>query len=162
MNTQAWPALRELDRAECEALLARNQVGRIAFSFRDHVDIQPMHYAYADGWIYGRTSPGSKLTTLAHHRWVAFEVDEVEGAFDWRSVVAHGAVYIITPDSAHAQHAPRALALLRGVIPETFTERDPVPFRDVLLGIHVDALRGRVASTAGGRREATVAANASG
>lgn len=72
------PTFRPLDRPEMEALLARNHVGRLAFSFHDRVDIEPIHYVYADGVLYARTSPGHKLTTLAHHRWVALEADEVD------------------------------------------------------------------------------------
>ena len=71
-----------MSQHECLALLARNQVGRLAFTFHDRVDIQPLHYVYEAGWIYGRTSQGTKLATLAHHQWVAFEVDEVEGLFE--------------------------------------------------------------------------------
>ena len=79
-----------LERDEIDALLARHNVGRIAYTFRDRVDVEPINYVYRDGWIYLRTGPGSKLTTLARHPWVAFEVDEVDGPFDWRSVVGRG------------------------------------------------------------------------
>lgn len=57
----------------------RNRVGRLAFSFRDRVDIEPLHYVFRGGWLYGRPSPGSKLQTLRHNPWVAFEVDEIDG-----------------------------------------------------------------------------------
>jgi hypothetical protein len=33
------PVFRQLSRDECEQILGRNQVGRIAFSFHDRVDI---------------------------------------------------------------------------------------------------------------------------
>ena len=79
------PTFRELPRDECDALLARNHVGRVAFSFHDRVDLEPVHYVYAEGWIHGRTAPGAKVAVLRHHPWVAFEVDEVEGLFRWRS-----------------------------------------------------------------------------
>src|SRR5438105_5401 len=81
------PIFGVLDRAGCEALLARQRVGRLAFAFHDRVDIEPIHYAYEDGWLYGRTSHGSKLATVLHNPWVAFEVDEVRSHFDWESVV---------------------------------------------------------------------------
>jgi nitroimidazol reductase NimA-like FMN-containing flavoprotein (pyridoxamine 5'-phosphate oxidase superfamily) len=70
MSTNMTPSFRELDRAECDAILARNQLGRIAFAFHDRVDI---------GLRVG----------------------------------------------------------------------DPVPFRDVLIRIHVDEITGRAASTSG-------------
>src|SRR6476659_6971000 len=81
-ETNAGPRIRELTRDEMEALLTRNNVGRIAYAFKDRVDIEPINYVYKDGWVYCRTSHGSKLETMEHHRWVAFEVDEVRGLFD--------------------------------------------------------------------------------
>ena len=71
--------VRDLDFPEIEAMLKSHRYGRLAFSFRDRVDIEPIHYVYEAGWLYGRTSPGTKLTVLAHHPWVAFEIDEVRG-----------------------------------------------------------------------------------
>src|SRR6476620_8514797 len=68
---------RELPRDEIEEMLLRNKVGRLAFSFHDRVDIQPIHYVYERGWLYGRTSEGEKMATLQHNQWVAFEIDEI-------------------------------------------------------------------------------------
>ena len=148
------PVFRELTHEECEALLAVNHVGRIAFSFKGCTDIEPIHYIFDDGWIFGRTSEGSKIETIGHHPYVAFEVDEVRGTFDWRSVVAHGTVYLLSPEGSPTSVAEyeRVLGLIRRFMPEIFTANDPVPFRTVLFGIHVDALSGREASPGKRRR----------
>jgi nitroimidazol reductase NimA-like FMN-containing flavoprotein (pyridoxamine 5'-phosphate oxidase superfamily) len=45
------PRFRELDRRECEAILAEHSVGRLAFALHDRVDVLPLHYALVDGWI---------------------------------------------------------------------------------------------------------------
>ena len=72
----------------CLALLARNHVGRLAYAHHSHVQIEPLNYVYADGWLYGRTSPGAKLDATGESWWpVAFEVDEIDSLFSWRSVV---------------------------------------------------------------------------
>lgn len=141
--------IRELTADEMHALLLRNHVGRIAFSFHDRVDIRPIHYGYSDGWLYGRTSPGEKLETLQHNQWVAFEVDEVRGPFDWQSVVAHGSFYRLTEDATPHQHELReeALKLLRSFAPDTLRATDPVPFRTELFAIAIDHLTGRAASS---------------
>jgi nitroimidazol reductase NimA-like FMN-containing flavoprotein (pyridoxamine 5'-phosphate oxidase superfamily) len=148
------PIFRDLEHAEIEAILARNHVGRIAFTFRDRVDIQPIGYVFRDGFIYARTEEGSKLQTLARSPWVAFEVDEVDGMFDWRSVVVRGTVYRIDPDGGPVeQQAWRtALAALRSVVPGTLADNDPTPFRDVLFRMKVDEATGREAAS---RRTAT-------
>lgn len=145
MTSAGHPTFRDLDGNEIEQILARNHVGRIAFSFHDRVDIEPIHYVYADGVIYLRTEPGSKLETLAHSPWVAFEIDEVRGPFDWQSVVAHGTVYVLQdagPPSARASYHT-AVAQLRTVSPNALSDRDPVPSRNVVLKIHPATVRGR-------------------
>jgi uncharacterized protein len=143
------PTIRELDMDEIHSLLSRNHVGRLAFSFHDRVDIRPIHYAYSDNWIYGRTSPSDKLVTLKHNQWVAFEVDEVQGAFDWQSVVVQGSFYRLTGDvpAPQREQQEEALKLLRAFVPETLRDTDPVPFRTELFAIAIDQLTGRAAST---------------
>ena len=141
--------IRELEPDEIQALLSRNHVGRIAFSLHDRVEIRPIHYAYADNWLYGRTSPSDKLVTLRHNQWVAFEVDEVRGPFDWMSVVAHGSFYHLTEESTPhlLEQRAEALKLLRSFVPETLRETDPVPLRTELFAIAIDRVTGRAAST---------------
>src|SRR5215213_396085 len=106
MSTPNPPTIRALDRRECEEILARNHVGRLAYTRDGHVDIEPLHYVYSDGWIYGRTSHGAKWNAVTY-TWapVAFEVDEVAGLFDWRSVVLHGGFYAIPQDGAEWEQA---------------------------------------------------------
>jgi len=139
------PTFRELSGEECRALLDRNHVGRLAFSFRDRVDIQPIHYVHDDGWLYGRTSEGEKLLTLEHNRWMAFEVDEVAGPFDWRSVVGQGTFYRLDVDSADPAVAAHAVALLRSIAPSTLSTHDPTPHRTVLFRIALHEVSGREA-----------------
>lgn len=141
------PTFHEMNSAECDALLTRNHVGRIAFSYRDHVDIEPIHYVYADGWIYGRTTYGTKLRTLAHNRWLAFETDEISALFDWKSVVVKGALYVLEPDGAHGENYRKALELIRSLSPSALTQSDPAPERTVLFRIHADQITGRSSRT---------------
>ncbi|MDP9203605.1 MAG: pyridoxamine 5'-phosphate oxidase family protein [Gemmatimonadota bacterium] len=148
----AGPRIRELTRAEIDALLARNNVGRIAYAFKDRVDIEPINYVYKDGWVYCRTSEGSKFETIEHHRWVAFEVDEVQGLFDWQSVVVRGSTYVLrgdSPDDERKAFTP-GLELLKQLMPGTLegAGNDPVPFRQIVFRIHLDEVTGREAKSA--------------
>lgn len=142
--------IRELSHAECEAMLSAHHVGRIAFSMDGRVDVEPIHYVYADGWIFGRTSHGSKRRALAHRPWVAFEVDDVRGVYDWQSVVAHGTVYFMDRDGPieDRERLERAIALLRDIEPDTLAPDDPVPGRTEVFGLYVDELTGRAAGQA--------------
>jgi nitroimidazol reductase NimA-like FMN-containing flavoprotein (pyridoxamine 5'-phosphate oxidase superfamily) len=141
----------ELRQDEIETILRRNSVGRLAFSFHDRVDIQPIHYVYERGWLFGRTSHGNKLATLRHNQWIAFEVDEVSDVFDWKSVVLHGSFWLArehgTPHSEDVYK--RAIALLDTVVPGTMTPDDPVAFRQVVFRIAVTDMRGRSAREVG-------------
>jgi Predicted flavin-nucleotide-binding protein len=144
MPTRETPQFHDLDRDECIAILDRNHIGRIAYSFRDRVDITTISYVYDDVWLYVRTEVGDKLVTMAHNRWVAFEVGEIDGIFDWRTVVVRGGIYVLDATEHAAEHH-RAVKLLRTLIPETFRDGDPAPFRDVVLRIHLDDVSGRAA-----------------
>jgi len=147
--TDHTPRFADLSEQSARALLARNHVGRLAFAFRDRVDIQPIHYVYDGDWLVGRTVIGSKLVTLAHHPWCAFEVDEVHGLFHWDSVVVHGSFTMLDPKVGSSDLYLRAVELLQRFIPGTLSSHDPVPERAILFAIHIDELRGRSARPAG-------------
>ena len=153
MTRTLEPTFRDLSVDEATELLARNHVGRIAYSFHDRVDIEPLSYIFADGAVYLRTTPGSKLETLAHSPWVAFEVDEVKGPFDWRSVVAHGTVYVLQEGGGEVARETYRVALerIRQLVPAALTPRDPTPTRQVILKLHLANIRGRSASSSNSR-----------
>ena len=146
------PHIHTLDRTECLRLLSAHEVGRIAYAFDDQVDIEPIHYLHSHGWLYGRTSEGAKLAAIAHNRWVAFEVDEVRGTFDWASVVVRGAFYRLASDGTPADRArwERAVAAIRTLTPEAFGEGDPTPERSAVFRIHAGEVTGRAARSAAG------------
>jgi nitroimidazol reductase NimA-like FMN-containing flavoprotein (pyridoxamine 5'-phosphate oxidase superfamily) len=145
--TTTTPSFRTLDVAECEALLSAHQVGRLAFSFRDRVDIEPIHYVYSEGWIYGRTSPGTKLRALTYDRLVAFEVDEVDALFSWRSVVVKGTLFVLAPedDGPLSRVWEQAVFQLQRIVPAAFTAADPTPERTIIFRIQADQITGRQA-----------------
>lgn len=145
MSDSRLPGLTGLSRDESIALLERNHIGRLAFTFRDRVDIEPISYVYADGWLYARTSPGTKLNTVEHNPWVAFEVDEIKDRFDWRSVVVRGTIYFLEDGPAGREAYENALAILRTAEAEALTPSDTAPFRQTLFRIHTDDISGRQA-----------------
>ena len=151
------PQFRILSRRECEAVLTRNSVGRIAFVHGNRPDIVPIHYVFAGSALCGRTAPGTRVDEASRNfsdAWpVAFEVDEVEGPFRWRSVVVHGNLHAATEGDAEWQRNARdweeAMRSFRTLMPEAFTERDPTGFRDILLRVDVAEVSGREALPGG-------------
>jgi len=149
----ANPIIRELDREACERILARNHVGRLAYARQNRVDIEPLNYVFHEGWIYGRTSHGTKLEATGYEWWpVAFEVDEVEEVFRWRSVVVHGGFYTLDEQGPawEAAEWQRGIELLRRLVPQTLAEGDPAPHRRVLFRIPLQEVTGREAVPRGG------------
>jgi len=145
------PIFSALDRAAIDALLARQVVARLAYTHRDRVDIEPIHYVYLDSWLYLRTQPGTKLSTLIHNPWVALEVDEVRALDDWESVVVRGRLQLLDDgphDAARARYRV-AVDALRTLMPEAFTDADPTPGRVIVCALYVDAVEGRRATPAG-------------
>jgi hypothetical protein len=138
-----------LTPAECAAVLERNHVGRLAFLNRDIVDIEPIGYVVESSWLFLRSAYGAKLEALAHTPYVAFEVDEIRGPLDWRSVVVHGTIYMLPHDGAVLEQREyhRAVHALRSITPEALTERDPVPERQIVYGLHADRVDGRMAQS---------------
>lgn len=143
----AKPVFARLTADDCDAVLRRNHVGRIAFVTGGIVDIEPVHFVAANSWVFMRSADGAKLEAFAHSPYVAFEVDEVDGTFDWRSVVAHGTIYVMAQHGGRYDREAyrRSLDALRSFVPETLTETDPTPFRDTIYGLHIDRMTGRMA-----------------
>ena len=137
--------IRHLTRPEMEAMLRRYHVGRIAFRDERRVDIEPISYVYVDGALYGRAAPGTRMNALAGQPWVAFEIDEIRGPFDWESVVVKGTVYVVEPIQAMPmrEHYATALQAIRSVMPDALTDRDPAPKRTILFRLQIDNMEGR-------------------
>jgi hypothetical protein len=142
------PVFHVLERTECETLLASQHVGRLAYSFRDRVDIEPVHYVFYGGHIYGRTQYGAKVDVLAHHPWVAFEVDRVESMFRWRSVVVHGRLEFPDPlgSVSERERYEEGVAAFRTLLPTAFTEDDPTPARELIFILPVSECTGRAST----------------
>jgi nitroimidazol reductase NimA-like FMN-containing flavoprotein (pyridoxamine 5'-phosphate oxidase superfamily) len=149
MSSTREPRIRELERAEIDAILARNYVGRMAYERRGRIEIEPIHYVFADGWLYLRTSRGEKYGTMEQSFYsilpVAFEVDEVEALFRWRSVVVHGSAYLVPHPREGGDPADwsSAVTQLRKLHPEALTDADPVPSRNLVFRISVQEATGR-------------------
>lgn len=136
---------RAMDRREAESVLSKHHTGRMAFAFHDKITIELVNYVYADGWIYARIEQGAALTTLRHHQWVAFEVDELKTVYDWRAVTVHGSVQFLSDDrsSPEWRHFNKAMQLIRAQVPTVLTPADPLPNRTQVYRIHADEILGR-------------------
>ncbi len=145
------PVFLVLSDDDCAAVLARNHVGRLAFVRDGIVDIEPLAYTFDGDWLFLRSAYGTKLEALAHNPYVAFEVDEIDGPFDWESVVVHGTVYVLDQAGGQVERAAyfRAVKAIREVAPDALTKHDPTPARQIVYGLHIDRRDGRMARSPG-------------
>ena len=143
------PRIRVLKLRDCEFLLSRNNVARVAFMGNGRVEMMPVHYVFAEGRIFGRIALGTKYLTWLVRNDVVFEADESDGLFDWRSVIVRGRVSILRSrgsDGALAAYQ-QALEAIRTLIPDAMMERDPTPYRGFVFAIDPLEITGREAST---------------
>ncbi len=90
---------KELETDECQRLIKKGGVGRVAFQSRSGQHIVPVNFQLDRDSIVFRTTRHSELGRLAPGSEAAFEVDEldVESQSGW-SVVAKGLIEVI-PDN---------------------------------------------------------------
>ena len=93
---------------EIDQLLRRQTVGRLAVTLNDRPYVVPIAYAYDGASVYAYSGPGRKVDVMREQPVVCFEVDEMRGPGEWRSVVAEGRFEEITGDPARRE----ALTLL--------------------------------------------------
>jgi len=101
--TDRRTGLDVIERAECLALLAAAEVGRLAVASGGAAEIFPVNYVVDGEEIVFRSAAGTKVR-LAQRADVAFEIDAFDPATrtGW-SVVVHGHVEEVAPHVAAAQ-----------------------------------------------------------
>lgn len=135
--------VRELDARDVHAILARNITGRIAFLNDGEIEIRPVSYVYADGFIYLRSASTATLAaTNPEGTVVGFEVDEIHATNRWSSVVVRGTLFRIRR-MAEQEAWLQAVGKLRRLIPEALRSDDRTPYRSELFRIAIRQATGR-------------------
>ena len=98
MNSTTAPEIENVTEEVCWELLETEQIGRLAVTAQDGVDIYPIDYLVANGVIYFRSAPGRKLINLTADPTVAFEADGTVDRQRW-SVVVRGTANRMDLDS---------------------------------------------------------------
>ena len=100
-------AVTEISDEESWRLMTGAQLGRLATSIGDDIEVFPVNYVVDHRSIVFRTAEGSKLFELTVNSRVAFEVDESAGDGGW-SVVLHGEAKVLDDEDeiAAAQTLP--------------------------------------------------------
>jgi uncharacterized protein len=127
--------IQHLDPDGIESLLSSSIVGRIACNQSgDRPYLVPLAYAYDGESIYAVSGPGRKLDLMRADPRISFEVDRVEQADRWQSVVAEGEFTEVT-DADEIQLAVALLESATGV--------------PVVMGTHSVVVRWRLTAKSG-------------
>lgn len=100
--------VREMTSEEIARLLARGWYGHLGVSRDGHPYVVPMSYAYDGGDVYFLTTEGTKTEFIAANHEVCFQVEEVAGPDDWRSVMLTGRAELLT----NPQEVERAMSVV--------------------------------------------------
>jgi uncharacterized protein len=81
---------------EMRALLRRVGYGHLGCARQGRPYVVPMHYAYDDEYLYLFTTEGMKTNFIEANAEVCLQVEEVENASRWQSVMVTGEAERIT------------------------------------------------------------------
>lgn len=98
--------IQEIVPQECEELLGRARLWRLACAREDQPYIIPVYLAFNNGSLYGFATMGQKIEWMRLNPKVCLETDEVRSLTDWSSVLVLGR-YEEFPDTA--QYADQRL-----------------------------------------------------
>jgi nitroimidazol reductase NimA-like FMN-containing flavoprotein (pyridoxamine 5'-phosphate oxidase superfamily) len=82
--------IHELTANECREELVRADFGRLACSHENQPYVVPIYFVFDDGDIYSFSMPGKKIEWMRANPLVCLEVEKVESATDWTSIVVFG------------------------------------------------------------------------
>ena len=128
-----------LSNEEMTQMLQRHQVGRLGCTANDRPYVVPINYVYQYDAIYAYSMPGRKISIMREQPLVSFEIDEIDGPSNWRSVVVEG-VYEELKEATETSFAKRLLINGFGTLVGRTLEVSP---SIILFRIRVTDLSGR-------------------
>lgn len=81
----------DMTRQESIDILSVNRLGRLACARENQPYVVPFHYAFSDNHLYSFSLMGQKVEWMRQNDQVCVQVDEMESARKWQSVVVFGA-----------------------------------------------------------------------
>ena len=93
--------VHEMTREECVAVVSAGRLGHLACARDNRPYVVPIHYAFADNYLYSFSMPGQKVDWMRTNPSVCVQVDAFSGPRDWQSVVMWG-LYEELPESRNS------------------------------------------------------------
>ena len=113
-NQRESMLIRKLTSAECEEVLARTTLGRLACARADQPYVVPISFYFAptDRCLYGFSTVGQKIKWMRSNPKVCLQADDIVDRFHWSSVLVLGRYEELTkttPESAELRRAREEL-----------------------------------------------------
>jgi nitroimidazol reductase NimA-like FMN-containing flavoprotein (pyridoxamine 5'-phosphate oxidase superfamily) len=136
--------MKALQDDEARALLSARKIGRLGCVDNGEPYVVPINYVFEDETIYSHSLPGRKIEVLRAHPRACLQVDEIENAFNWRSVIAYGNFEEIRIPSERRSILGKLLARFPQLTPvEAVMAQDAAAPDSVLFRIRIDRITGR-------------------
>lgn len=90
----------ELSRPDMEQVLRDEILGRIGCHARGDTYVVPITYVFDGASIIGHTGNGLKVRMMRENPSVCFEVEQLQGTSNWRTVIAFGRFEELAGDTA--------------------------------------------------------------
>jgi nitroimidazol reductase NimA-like FMN-containing flavoprotein (pyridoxamine 5'-phosphate oxidase superfamily) len=75
---------------ENTAVVSAGRLARLACAFEGQPYVVPIHYAFADHYLYSFSMPGQKVEWMRSNPKVCVQIDDLTSARNWKSVVVYG------------------------------------------------------------------------
>jgi uncharacterized protein len=130
-----------LSAQESESFLSDCQIGHMGCVTERGPYVIPAHYIFHDGNLYLHSRVGEKIRALRENPRICMQVEEVQDAYHWRSVIAFGKYEEITSSDERAWFNRRILVRFPHLTP---VESLPVdrPNDIVIFRIRVEEITG--------------------
>lgn len=104
----------KLGEREAREFLQNNQLGHLGCIVESEPYVLPVSY-WSDGeFIYSHSLPGLKINAMRKHPRICLQVETIQDAYNWQSVIAFGFYFEITD----AEERERILTLLFQQLPQ--------------------------------------------
>lgn len=144
--------LHELSTDQCEEILQRSDLGRLACAVDDQPYVVPIHFSYdlAANCLYAFSLVGQKIEWMRRNPKVCVEVEHVVDKNHWTTVLAFGRFEELNDSSADTVSRTSALELFERRYEWWLPAAAKLPSRErhamVVYRIQIHRLTGRRAS----------------
>jgi uncharacterized protein len=143
--------VRELSVAACKRILSRSTVARIACAHDGQPYVVPVGVVFDGTNLYSFSTFGQKIEWMRANPLVCVEVDEIQDALHWTTVVAFGRFEELTRSAAHRRaraHAEEVLGRHENFwLPGAARTTTREPTTPVFFRVVIETITGRQAGS---------------